>query len=273
MAIDKQNYQEFVLRSMDDELSASEQVELEEFLKSHPQENAVYKSFLLVKLPNSERPVFPRKELLKQKEVTIFTLNRTQRRIISIAAMFIFFVSIYFLNSRSNVDTKPTATKNISNKEQIPANARTFNTVIVQNNPHHAVTFFKPIRSMPMIKEINKSSDSSTTNLKAVISLKEDNSFNTLPDYSQKKTETETIVADTKVQYNDHIIKLGERRDNPTSSFVSFDENPSSSLIKSMAQMVGNNFNIRKEMVNNQKFYQITIQTKRIFLTGKIKGF
>ena len=121
--INLNNYEQWLIMYVDDELSADEKVAVEKFAKTHQHVQQELELFLQTKLP-AEEIVFPNKEALYKKEKAVRVISIQWWRV-AVAAMLIMGAGITLYSILNKGNNKGITPDGIAKKEQVPASTNT----------------------------------------------------------------------------------------------------------------------------------------------------
>lgn len=121
--INLNNYEQWLIMYVDDELSAEEKVAVEKFAKTHQHVQQELELFLQTKLP-AEEIVFPNKEALYKKEKAVRVISMQWWRV-AVAAMLIMGAGITLYSILNKGNNKGITPDGIAKKEQVPASTNT----------------------------------------------------------------------------------------------------------------------------------------------------
>jgi hypothetical protein len=120
--INLNNYEQWLIMYVDDELNAEEKVAVEKFAKTHQHVQHELELFLQTKLP-AEELVFPNKEALYKQEKAVRVISMQWWRV-AVAAVLIISagITVYsVLINKNNNGTNKEITKTTAEKKQVPS--------------------------------------------------------------------------------------------------------------------------------------------------------
>ncbi|MFI5133409.1 MAG: hypothetical protein ACHQEB_03685 [Chitinophagales bacterium] len=253
--ISMNNYEEWLVLYMDNELSAGQKIEVEKFIALHPSVKQELEIFNKTRLRAEEEIIFPDKELLYRRTEKVRVIRWWRIAAAAILLLAISTTGIIFLknrktSSRTEVaanNSKPEKTNNENNNQSIQT------PITIDNKKQVTNQTVKPINKSAVPKNENvavneKKSNSITAEIKKgqqVIAENNKDKDNTLPQVVDnpyvKKADSDPIIAENNtseknipstintvtkllLEPSDKKIASANTTDNPDATYASFEE-------------------------------------------------